>query len=61
MFYERKATAKSVPRMPATEEIPSAEAPFVVAAAPPAEEELVAWEPVAAAPVAEPVTVGRPV
>lgn len=31
--------AKSVPRMPATEETPSAEAPFEVAAAAPAEEE----------------------
>lgn len=52
--------AKSVPRMPATEEIPSAGAPFVVGVAVPAEDEPVGW-PVA--PVAEEpgalVTVGR--
>lgn len=54
-FHERKEMARSVPRMPATEEIPSAEAPFVVADGAPAEADLEAvpvWEaPVAVAPV----------
>jgi hypothetical protein len=62
MFYERKATAKSVPRMPATEEIPRAEAPFEVAEAAPAEEEPVAWPVTWPVPVdGAAVTVGRPV
>lgn len=60
MFYERKATAKSVPRMPATEEIPRAEAPFEVAAGAPAEEEPVALLVPEAVDGAA-VTVGRPV
>lgn len=40
-LYERKAIAKSVPRIPATEETPIAVAPLEVEVEPAAEEDLV--------------------
>jgi hypothetical protein len=65
LLYERKAMAKSVPRIPATEETPMAVALLEVEVAPAAEEDLVLEPELPELPVDvevdAPVGVGRPV